>query len=94
MPINWEKFDSELDSIIESSATVTDEKLASRISSLTRMTDDEVQELFPDPADVRKLAELMKVVKSAEERNTKINNIVSNAEKFGGVVLTLLDKFV
>lgn len=94
MPINWEEFDSELDSIIESSATVTDEKLASRISSLTRMTDDEVQELFPDPADVRKLAELMKVVKSAEERNTKINNIVSNAEKFGGVVLTLLDKFV
>lgn len=94
MPINWEEFDSELDSIIESSATVTDEKLASRISSLTRMTDDEVQELFPDPADVRKLAELMKVVKSAEERNTKVNNIVSNAEKFGGVVLTLLNKFV
>jgi NAD(P)-dependent dehydrogenase (short-subunit alcohol dehydrogenase family) len=93
MPIDWEKFDSEIDSIIESSAEATDEKLASKISSITRMTDDEVQELFPYPADVKKLAELMKIVKSEEERNTKISNIVSNAEKFGGIVLTLLEKF-
>ena len=93
MPIEWEEFDSEVDAIIESSADKTDEKLASKISSITRMTDDEVQELFPDPADVKKLTELMKIVKSSEERNTKVNNIVSNAEKFGGIVLTLLDKF-
>jgi len=93
MPINWDEFDNEIDSIIESSAKATDEKLASRISSITRMTDEEVQELFPDPADVKKLTELMKIVKSADERNTKINNIVSNTEKFGGIVLTLLEKF-
>jgi len=93
MLIEWEEFDSEVDAIIESSADKTDEKLASKISSITRMTDDEVQELFPDPADVKKLTELMKIVKSSEERNTKVNNIVSNAEKFGGIVLTLLDKF-
>ena len=93
MSINWDEFDEEIDSIIESSAEATDEKLASKISSITRMTDDEVQELFPDPADVKKLADLMKIIKSAEERNTKLNNIVSNAEKFGGIVLTLLEKF-
>jgi hypothetical protein len=57
------------------------------------MTDEEVQELFPDPADVKKLAKLMKIVQSAEARNTKINNIVSNAEEFGGIILTLLAKF-
>ena len=94
MPIDWEKFDRELPSIIEDSAEETDQRLASRISSITRMTDDEVQELFPEPADVKKLSELMRIVKSAEERNTKINNIVSNAEKFAGVILTLLTKFV
>jgi len=93
MPIDWEEFDSELDSIIESAAEKTDQKLASKISSITHMTDDEVKELFPEPVDVKKLAELMKVVKSAEDRNTKINNIVSNAEKFGGIILTLLAKF-
>jgi len=93
MPVNWDEFDSEIDSIIDEAAGATDQRLASRISSITRMTDDEVQELFPNPADVKKLAELMKIVKSSEDRNNKINRIVSNAEEFGGVVLSLLQKF-
>jgi hypothetical protein len=63
-------------------------------SSLTRMTDDEVKELFPTVTDAKKLSELMRIVKSAEARNTKISNIVDNSEKFAGIVLTLLDKFV
>ena len=93
MPIDWDEFDDEIDAIIETSADNTDERLASRISSITRMTDDEIQELFPEPADAKKLTELMRIVKSAETRNNKINNIVANAENFGGVVLTLLGKF-
>lgn len=94
MPINWDEFDNEIDSIIDKAAGATDQRLASRISSITRMTDDEVQELFPDPADVKNLAELMKIVKSSEDRNIKINQIVSNSEEFGGIVLSLLQKFV
>ena len=93
MPVDWDAFDREIDSIIDEAADATDARLASRISSITRMTDDEVQELFPDPTDVKKLTELMKIVKSAEDRNTKVNNIVVNAEKFGGIVLSLLEKF-
>jgi len=93
MPVDWDKFESDLDSIIESGAQRADERLASKISSVTRMTDDEVKELFPEPADAKKLAKLMKVVKAAEKRNTKINNIVTNAEEFAGVILTLLEKF-
>lgn len=93
MPVNWDEFERDLDSIIERGAARADEKLASRISSVTRMTDDEVKELFPEPADIQRLAKLMKIVKSAEDRNTKINNIISNAEEFAGIVLTLLEKF-
>ncbi len=93
MPIDWNEFDSAIDVAIEESSDATDDKLASRISSITRMTDEEVKELFPNPADTKKLTELMKIVKSAEDRNAKINKIVSNAEEFGGVVLTLLGKF-
>ena len=92
MPVDWDQFESDLDSIIESGAQRADERLASKISSVTRMT-DEVKELFPEPADAKKLAKLMKVVKAAEKRNTKINNIVTNAEEFAGVILTLLEKF-
>jgi len=93
MPVDWDEFDSEIDTIIEESAAETDDRLAARISSITRMTEEEVKELFPNPADVKKLTELMKIVKSAENRNSKINRIVSNAEEFGGIVLSLLQKF-
>ena len=94
MPVDWDELDKDIDSAIKDSVKKTDKQLASRISSLTRMTDEEVQELFPDPGDVKKLTKLMKIVKSADERNTKINNIAANAEEFGGVVLTLIEKFV
>lgn len=92
MPVNWDDLD--IDSIADDAAIKTDRDLASQISSLTRMTDEEVQELFPNPADVKKLAALMKVVKSAEDRNLKINNISANAEQFAGIIITLLGKFV
>ena len=92
MPIKWEEFDKDIDIIIKESADKTDDQLASRISSLTRMTDKEVKELFPEPADIKKLTKLMKIVKSAEDRNIKIAKIESNAKEFSGIVLSLLSK--
>lgn len=94
MPIEWKNFKDNFKTDLKDSAKETNDKLASGISSLTKMTDDEIKQLFPTSADVKKLAELMKIVKSAEDRNNKINQIVKNAEKFGGIVLTLLNKFV
>ncbi|MFT5659509.1 MAG: hypothetical protein ACI9TV_000125 [Sulfurimonas sp.] len=93
MAIDWDEFDKEIDSIIEESAQETDEALASKISSITRMNDTEIQELFPNKSDAKKLTELMKIVESAEDDNVKVNKIVSNAEKFGEVVFTLLKRF-
>lgn len=92
MALNFSDID--IDAIIDDAAQKTDDKLAGQISSLTRMTDDEVKGLFPTAADAKRLAELMRIVKSAETRNTKISNIVDNSKKFAGTVLTLLDKFV
>jgi hypothetical protein len=94
MAIDWDKFQGELDGLIDEAGEKTDRKLAGKISTITRMTDDEVKKLFPDPADVKKLAELMEIVKRAGDRNDKVNKIVSNAEEFGGIILTLLGKFV
>lgn len=60
---------------------------------MTRLTDEEIKKLFPNPADVKKLAELMKIVKSAGDQNEKINNIIKNSEEFAGIIVTLLGKF-
>jgi hypothetical protein len=92
MAIDWETFQEELDQLIDEAGDRTDKKLAGKISTITRLTDDEVKKLFPDPADVKKLSELMEIVKRAGNQNDKINKIVSNAEEFGGIILTLLGK--
>jgi hypothetical protein len=92
--IDWDEFASQIDGIIDSAASRTDERLASKKSSLTKLTDIEVQELFPEPSDIKKLAELMRIVKSAQSRNAKINALVSKADEFGGILITLLEKFV
>lgn len=94
MPIDWDEFKSSIGDIVNSAADKTDDDLAGRISSITRLTDDEVKSMFPEQADVKVLAELMSIVNSASDRNSKVNQIVNNAEKFGGVMLTLLGKFV
>jgi hypothetical protein len=92
MPTNWSDLD--FDDIAARAAKKTDDELASKISSLSKMNDDEVKKLFPESADIAKLVKLMNIVKSAESRNTKINNIKNNLEEVGGVILTILDKFV
>ena len=94
MTIDWDQFDIDVDAAAERSADATDEILASKVSSLTSMTDTEVKELLPQPADVKALGKLLKVVQSATDRNTKINQIVNNAEEFAGVVLALTKKLI
>jgi hypothetical protein len=93
MALDWDKFQGELDQIIDEAGDKTDKKLAGKISTITRMTDEEVKKLFPDPADIKKLAELMEIVKRSGDKNEKIKKLVTNAEEFGGIILTLLGKF-
>jgi hypothetical protein len=68
MPINWSEFYENLDQAIAESANATDTKLASYISSIARLTDDEINTLFPAPADLKKSAELLKIIKSSEKK--------------------------
>ncbi|WP_193162326.1 hypothetical protein [Microbulbifer hainanensis] len=92
MSFDWDQYERDLDAALADSVSETDSQLAERIAHLTRMSSEEIKELFPAPADLKKLSKLMKIVKSTESRNTKVNNIVDNAEEFGGIVLTLLEK--
>lgn len=93
MAIDWDKLDKDIDDVSHQSAQQTDERLAAKISAITRLTDEEIMTLFPKPADVQKLANLMRIVKSAEMTNAKVNNIVANIENYAGVIVTLLSKF-
>ncbi len=94
MTIDWNKFQNELDQMVAEAGDKTDKRLAHKISSITRLTEVEVKQLFPGPGDVKRLGELIEIIKQAGDRKDKINTIVSNAGKFGGIILTLLEKLV
>jgi len=85
MGLDWSRIAAE-------AAEETDRQLAGDISSLTTMTDREIDELFPSHDDKRRLAELMEIVNGAGSRNAKINRIVDNIEDLAGTVLTIAGK--
>lgn len=66
--------------------------LAGDISSLTTMTDREINELFPTPGDKQRLAELMEIVNGTGSCNDKINGIVDNIEDLAGAILKVVAK--
>jgi len=92
MPIDWDQYQRDLATAAADAGARTDAKLAGDIARLTRLTEEEIGQLFPNPGDVQKLAALMAIVKGSGERNDQINRIVANAEGFAGIVLTLLQK--
>lgn len=85
MGLDWSRIAAE-------AAEETDRQLAGDISSLTTMTDREIDELFPTHDDKRRLAELMEIVNGAGSRNAKINRIVANIGDLAGAVLTIAAK--
>ena len=85
MGLNWSEIAAE-------ARRETARDLAGDISSLTTMTDREINELFPKSSDKQRLAELMEIVNGAGSRNEKINGIVDNIEHLAGVILKVVAK--
>ena len=71
MTINWEELEKDIDVAIQTGTDNTNKKLSSKISSVTRLTDEEISEMLPDSADVKKHSKLMTIVKTAEDDNVK-----------------------
>lgn len=94
MPIDWTTFGKDVDTAIKSSVQETDDALASKVSSLTRLTDEEVKALFPESKELKQLSELMDIVQSSTSHNEKINSIVASSEEFAGVTVKLLKKLL
>lgn len=82
------------DEISNNAKEQADEEVGAKISSVTRMSKKEVKDLFPETEEQKRLAELMQIVKSADDYNQKVNAIVQRAEEFSGVMVKLLNKFV
>ncbi len=88
MATDWDDVDKALDD----AAKKTNDDLAGKVSSLTRLTDDEIKKLFPTKDDVAKLSQLMQIVRGATNQNEKVNALTENIEGLGKTVITLLAK--
>lgn len=89
---NWRNLD--MKSIAKRAGKKTDEDLAAKILDLCAPTEEEIKSFFPTKTDREAVSELLKIVKSAEDRNTKITRIMENSEKFVGVMTKLVGKVI
>lgn len=90
MGFNWDDIENE----INQAADETDLQLESKISSLTHMSDDDINALFPKKADKEKLIQLMKIVNQSTSENEKKARLVNNIKDLAGTTVKLLAKFV
>ncbi len=92
--IDWDRFERTIRGEVDAAARQTNEELAERISSLVRLTDEEVQRLFPTKADKAELARLLRIVRGAESRNRKAKILADEIEDLGLAVIKLLERVV
>ena len=71
---------------------ITLDQYDSRISSLTRLNDSEINSLFPKKEDKDNLVKLMKIVKSAASDIDKTQQLIDNISGIAGTVIKLLGK--
>jgi hypothetical protein len=80
--------------ILNEAEDLTQTELKSRISSLTRLSDADIQSICPEKEDKVALAGLMKIVDGAASDNAKKKQLADNMEQFGVIVLRILLKVV
>lgn len=80
----------DFDAILKEAVIMTDSQFASRISSLTRLNDAEINRICPAKADKEALAKLMSIVKGAGDENSKRAELINNIQTFAGVIVKVL----
>lgn len=90
--IDWSAWRREIGPLVEAAAGRTDRRLAGELARVTRLSEAEIEAMFPDAADAERLGELMSVVKSSGDRHERVNRLVRDAERFGDVTLSLLER--
>jgi hypothetical protein len=75
--------------IAKKAAKMTDEKLSSELSGLCRLTDKEINKLFPAKEDKKKLLKVLEIVNAESSKNQKIAKLKDNIEDVAGVILKL-----
>jgi hypothetical protein len=82
----------DFDRLLDEAEDLTLKQLNSRISSLIRLKDSELNSLFPTKPDKEKLIQLMQIVQGAASENAKKKQLIDNISSLADTVLTLLGR--
>ena len=86
MPSRRERFER----ISREARESTNRALAGEISSLTLLTEEDVERLLPRKADKEQFGALMAIVAAATDENTKVAALRDNLDNVGGVLVKIL----
>ena len=75
-------------------SAATKEEFGDKLSSYTSLTSKEIEDLFPVKSDREELLELIKIVSSSADENTKKAELVGKIGKVSGAVIKIGKKFV
>lgn len=92
--INWDGLIKEFQHAFNHANSESNQSIINKIILLTKLTENDIKVLFPQNADIEKLLELLKIIKSDKERNVKINLIKENIETLSPTILSLLEKLI
>ena len=86
--------DSTWEEIRKKAKKQTDDTFASKVSSLTRLTDDEIKEITPDALDKERLATLLGIVTDATKSNNEKAEAIRNINGLAEIAVPLLLKLL
>jgi hypothetical protein len=72
----------------------TDDAFASKVSGMTRLTDDEIKEITPSALDKERFATLLGIVADATKSNDEKAEAIRNISGLAEIVVPLLVKLL
>ncbi len=84
----------DFDKILDEAQELTNKELDSRISSLIKLTDAEINAICPAKADKETLVKLISIVKGGTSENNKKKQLIENIETFAGMIVRVLARAV
>jgi len=86
--------DSTWEEIRKKAKKQTDDAFASKVSSLTRLTDEEIKAITPKALDKERLATLLGIVADATKSNNEKAEAIRNTNGLAEIVVPLLLKLL
>lgn len=86
--------DSTWEEIRKKAKKQTDDTFASKVSSLTRLTNDEIKEITPNALDKERLANLLGIVVDATKSNNEKAEAIRNINGLVEIAVPLLLKIL